>query len=177
VRQAYGRSRLGAGCLLARRLVAAGVRCVGVVDRGWDTHQQIFRELPDSRFPGSGRLPSFDRAVSALIDDLADRGLLESTLVVVMGEFGRTPKLNSAAGRDHWPRAGFALLAGGGLPAGRVIGATDPHGEAPVDRPVRPEDLAWTLLSRLGVDSNREFRTPDGRPMRLLASGGPIPGL
>jgi uncharacterized protein (DUF1501 family) len=157
--------------------VEAGARFITVVDRGWDTHQQIFRELPDTRFPGSGRLPALDRAFSALVADLEERGLLATTLVLLMGEFGRTPKLNAAAGRDHWPRAGFACVAGAGVRAGQVIGRTDAYGEAPRDQPVRPEDLCWSVLEILGIDPRREYLTPDGRPMRLLASGAPIPSL
>ncbi|MFN3651579.1 MAG: DUF1501 domain-containing protein [Armatimonadota bacterium] len=176
-REAYGRSRLGAACLLARRLVEAGTRFVTVVDPGWDTHQQIFKALPDAFFPGSGKLPALDRAYSALLRDLDDRGLLASTLVVLMGEFGRTPKLNSAGGRDHWPRAGSVLLAGAGIRGGQVIGKTDAYGEAPVEQPVRPEDLAHTLLELLGIEPGKEVRTPDGRPMKLVASGRTIPGL
>jgi len=176
-REAYGRSRIGAGCLLARRLVEAGARFVTVVDRGWDTHQQIFKVLPDAFFPGSGKLPSLDRAYSALLRDLSDRGLLGSTLVVLMGEFGRTPKLNAAGGRDHWPRAGCALLAGGGVRGGQAVGKTDAYGEAPVEEPVRPEDLAWTMLELLGIDPRKEYRTPDGRPMKLLAEGRAVPGV
>jgi hypothetical protein len=176
-REAYGRSRLGSGCLLARRLVEAGARFVTVVDRGWDTHQQIFKSLPDAFFPGSGKLPALDRAYSALLSDLGDRGLLESTLVVLMGEFGRTPKLNSAGGRDHWPRAGSALLAGGGVRGGQVIGKTDAYGEAPVEHPVRPEDLACTMLELLGIDPRKEYRTSDGRPLKILADGQPIAAL
>lgn len=171
VRERYGPSRIGTGCLLARRLAEAGSCFITVVDTGWDTHQQISRELPDSRFPGSGKLPSLDRAYSALIEDLHQRGLLESTLVVLMGEFGRTPKLNAAGGRDHWPRAGFACLAGGGVQGGRVIGATNAFGESPVDRPVTPPDLACTILQLLGIDSSRELITPDGRPMKILTEG------
>lgn len=174
VRERYGPSRLGTGCLLARRLVEAGSRFITVVDSGWDTHQQIAKELPDSRFPGSGKLPGLDRAYSALIDDLRQRGLLESTLVVLMGEFGRTPKLNAVGGRDHWPRAGFACLAGGGIQGGRVLGATNPFGEFPVERPVSPPDLACTILERLGIDPSHEMITPDGRPMKVLAEGSPI---
>ncbi len=171
LRERYGPGRLGSGCLLARRLVEAGARFVTVVDAGWDTHQQIARELPDSRFPGSGRLPGLDRAYSALLTDLHDRGLLDSTLVVLMGEFGRTPKLNALGGRDHWPRAGFACLAGGGVRGGRVIGSTDAIGELPDDRPVSPPDLACSILTLLGIDPRQELRTPGGRPMRMLAEG------
>jgi hypothetical protein len=173
----YGQGQIGTGCLLARRLVEAGSRFVTVVDHGWDMHQQIFRELPDSRFPGSGRLPALDRAYAALISDLRERGLLESTLVVMTGEFGRTPKLNATGGRDHWPRAGFVCLAGGGVRGGQVIGATDAHGEVPVDRPVGPADLAFTLLTLLGIDPSRELMTPSGRPMRILGEGSFITGL
>lgn len=170
-RERYGGSRIGTGCLLARRLVEAGARFVTVVDSGWDTHQQIFRELPDSRFAGSGKLPSLDRAYSALLEDLHQRGLLASTLVVMMGEFGRTPKLNATAGRDHWPRAGFVCLAGGGVRGGQVIGATNAFGEVPVESPVGPPDLAFTILKLLGVDPTRELHTPTGRPMRILSEG------
>lgn len=171
VRERFGPSRLGTGCLLARRLVEAGSRFVTVVDTGWDTHQQIARELPDSRFPGSGKLPTLDRAYSALLSDLRERGLLDTTLVVLLGEFGRTPKLNAQGGRDHWPRAGFACLAGGGVQGGRVVGSTNAHGEFPVDRPVRPPDLAFTILALLGIDPSRELTTPDGRPMKILSEG------
>jgi hypothetical protein len=176
-RERYGSSRVGTGCLLARRLVEAGSRFVTVVDTGWDTHNQIFRELPDSRFPGSGKLPNLDRAHAALITDLRERGLLESTLVVMMGEFGRTPKLNALAGRDHWPRAGFVCLAGGGVKGGRVIGATDAFGEAPVERPVGPPDLAFTILRLLGIDPAKELTTPSGRPVKILNEGSLVSEL
>jgi uncharacterized protein (DUF1501 family) len=170
-RERYGPSAVGAGCLLARRLVEAGSRFVTVVDPGWDMHQQIFRELPDSRFPGSGKLPSLDRAYAALLTDLRERGLLESTLVVLMGEFGRTPKLNSIGGRDHWPRAGSVLMAGGGVRGGQVIGATNDFGEFPVDRPVGPPDLAFSILKLLGVDPTKELTTPSGRPIKMMGEG------
>ena len=177
VRERYGPGKLGAGCLLARRLVEAGSRFVTVVDAGWDMHVQIFRELPDSRFAGSGKLPSLDRAYAALLIDLRERGLLDSTLVVMMGEFGRTPKLNAAAGRDHWPRAGFVCLAGGGVRGGQVIGATDAHGEVPADHPISPPDLAFTVLKLLGLDPTRELRTPAGRPVKMMSEGSFITGL
>jgi len=170
-REAYGPSRVGTGCLLARRLVEAGARFVTVVDTGWDTHQQIARELPDARFPGSGKLPNLDRAYAALLKDLRERGLLDTTLVVLMGEFGRTPKLNALGGRDHWPRAGFVCLAGGGVRGGQVIGATNAFGEIPVDRPVGPPDVAFSILQLLGVDPARELLTPSGRPVKILAEG------
>ena len=177
VRARYGRGRVGAGCLLARRLVEAGSRFVTVVDSGWDTHSQIFKALPDALFPGSGKLPALDQAYSALLTDLRERGLLDTTLVVLMGEFGRTPKINSAGGRDHWPRAGSACLAGGGVRGGQVIGATDAYGEAPVDCPVRPEDLAYSILALLGVDAGKQYLMPSGRPLKILESGIMIPGL
>jgi Protein of unknown function (DUF1501) len=176
-RERYGHSRLGAGCLLARRLIEAGSRFVTVVDTGWDTHQQIFRELPDSRFPGSGKLPALDRAYSALLADLRERRLLASTLVVLMGEFGRTPKLNALGGRDHWPRAGFVCLAGGGVKGGQVIGSTNAFGEVPAERPVTPPDLASTILQLLGVDPSKELITPGGRPVKILGEGNFISGL
>ena len=173
-RERYGSSRVGQGCLLARRMVEAGSRFVTVVDSGWDTHQQIARELPDSRFPGSGKLPSLDRAFSSLISDLHDRGLLDTTLVVLLGEFGRTPKFNATGGRDHWPRAGFACLAGGGVAGGRVIGATNSFGESPIDRPVSPPDLVHTILTLLGIDPASELQGPAGRPLKVLNEGAMI---
>jgi hypothetical protein len=171
IRDRYGRGRVGAGCLLARRLVEAGSRFVTVVDTGWDTHTGIFKALPDALFPGSGKLPALDHAYSALLSDLKERGLLETTLVVLMGEFGRTPKINGAGGRDHWPRAGCACLAGGGVRGGQIIGKTDSFGEAPIDNPVRPEDLAFSMLQLLGVDPTRQYTSPDGRPLKILDSG------
>src|SRR5262249_45001533 len=136
-----------------------------------------FKELPDSRFAGSGKLPNLDYAYSALITDLRDRGLLESTLVVLMGEFGRTPKLNALGGRDHWPRAGSVCLAGGGVQGGQVIGATNSFGEIPVERPIGPPDLAFTILQLLGVDPARELTTPTGRPVKIMSEGSFITGL
>jgi len=177
LRNRYGRKLIGQGCLLARRLVESGARFVTVVDRGWDTHQDIARNLPDARFRGSGKLPALDRAYSTLLADLRERGLLESTLVVLMGEFGRTPKINNRAGRDHWPRAGFVSFAGGGVKGGQVIGATDAHGEVPADTPVRPEDVAHSMLRLLGVDPNQQYTAPGGRPLKILEKGKMIPGL
>ena len=177
VRDRYGRGKVGSGCLLARRLVEAGSRFVTVVDTGWDTHTGIFKALPDALFPGSGKLPALDHAYSALLSDLKERGLLESTLVVLIGEFGRTPKINGAGGRDHWPRAGCACLAGGSVRGGQVIGATDAFGEAPIEKPVRPEDLAYSMLQLLGVDPTRQYIAPNGRPLKILDTGDFIQGL
>lgn len=176
-RNRYGRRRIGSGCLLARRLVEAGSRFVTVVDRGWDTHQDVHRTLPDAQFPGSGKVPDMDRAFASLVEDLNDRGMLESTLVVMMGEFGRTPKLNSRAGRDHWPRAGFVCMAGAGVRGGQVIGETDEYGEIPVTQPVRPEDVAYSIYSLLGIDPEKEYKTPSGRPMKIMGEGSWIEGL
>lgn len=177
LRERYGSGKLGSACLTARRLIEAGVRFVTVVDSGWDTHVNIAKTLPDALFPGSGKLPALDRAYAALLTDLAERGLLETTLVVLMGEFGRTPKLNAAGGRDHWPRAGFACLAGGGVRGGQVIGKTDASGESPLERPVRPEDLSASILTLLGISPEKEYRTPDGRPLRLVSDGAMLSEL
>ncbi|MEM9702908.1 MAG: DUF1501 domain-containing protein [Planctomycetota bacterium] len=161
----------GAGCLLARRLVERRVPFVTVHSAGWDTHQNVASLA--SRYPGDGgaRLPALDRALSALIGDLSDRGLLEETLVLVMGEFGRTPRLNAAGGRDHWPNVFSVLMAGGGVRGGTVYGASDRLGEFPAERPVSPGDLAATIYTLLGVDPARELLTADGRPVRVVADG------
>jgi hypothetical protein len=177
VRERYGGRRVGTGCLLARRLIEAGARFVTVVDNGWDMHQQIFKAMPDAFFPGSGKLPALDQAYSSLLSDLKERGLLETTLVVMMGEFGRTPKINSAGGRDHWPRAGSVLFSGAGVKGGQAIGATDNHGEVPADQPVRPEDVAYSMLKLLGVDPAKEYAAPSGRPLKILSEGNLIPDL
>jgi hypothetical protein len=171
-RARFGFSTLGQSCLLARRLVEAGVKFVTVNDDGWDTHQGIFKLL-STGFPG--KLPELDMAFSSLVRDLDERGLLDSTLVVLMGDFGRTPKLNSAGGRDHWPRASSVVLAGGGIRRGAVHGTTDATGELPATDPVEPEDIAATIYSCLGIDFAKEYRTPQGRPVKVLGRGSVIP--
>ncbi len=168
-RDRYGKlynrwSRVGQSCLLARRLVEAGCRFVTVTDNGWDMHGGIYQAL-------ERKLPALDSAVSALISDLADRGMLDDTLVLLMGEFGRTPRLNAAAGRDHWPRAFSVMLAGGGVRTGQVIGKSDPRGFRPVERPVTPTDLARTVYTLLGINPDRKFYTSDDRPV-LVSPGG-----
>jgi hypothetical protein len=172
VRQQYGMHRVGQSCLLARRLIEAGCPFVTVTDAGWDTHVQISRELKEGYVGGyAGKIPRLDQALAALLGDLAERGLLAQTLVVVMGEFGRTPKLNTVAGRDHWPRAFSVLLAGAGVKGGQVIGRTDARGESPAERPVSPVDLARTIYTVLGIDPEREFQTADGRPVKVSGGG------
>ena len=121
-----------------------------------------------------GLIPALDLAVSALVDDLRDRRLLDETLIVVMGEFGRTPKINTAGGRDHWPRAFSVALAGGGVRGGQVIGGSDATGESPADRPVTPSDLVCTIYTLLGLDPASELQTDNGRPIRLAANDAQV---
>jgi hypothetical protein len=171
VRQRYGRKSIGQCCLLARRLVERGVPFVTVNNRGWDTHNDLYTRLKEgftgAPGPGVGLIPSLDLALTALIGDLDDRGMLEETLIVVMGEFGRTPKLNTAGGRDHWPRVFSVAMAGGGVQGGQVVGSSDSVGEGPRDRAVTPSDLAATIYTLLGIDPKLELRTSDGRPVRV----------
>jgi hypothetical protein len=177
VRERYGRKTLGQALLLSRRLIERAVPFVTVTDRGWDTHDNLVTRLKEG-FTGAkifqGLVPTLDQALSALLDDLADRGLLDETLVVVMGEFGRTPKLNTAGGRDHWPRVFSVLLAGAGVRGGHVFGASDSTGEGPADGPVTPADLACTIYTLLGIDPARELHTADGRPVRINQGGSVI---
>ena len=174
VRAKYGPRTIGQSTLLARRLVEAGVPFVTVNYPGWDTHQNLYTQLKEG-YTGAkvavGLIPSLDLALSALIDDLTDRGLLDETLVIVMGEFGRTPKLNTQGGRDHWPRVFSVLLAGGGVRGGQVIGASDATGESPKDRPITPADLAATIFALLGIDPHRLLHTSDGRPIHISRDG------
>jgi uncharacterized protein (DUF1501 family) len=145
-REAYGASDLGDKCLLARRLVEGGARFVMVEENGWDHHFRAFDSL-------ANRLPVFDRAVSALIGDLAVRGLLDRTLVVFATEFGRSPRINGEAGREHHPAVFSCFLAGGGIRGGQVIGASDARGEMPAENPITPEDLVRTVWRQLGVNA------------------------
>ncbi len=174
VRQRYGPRTVGQSCLLARRLVERGVPFVTVNNIGWDTHQNLYTRLKEG-YTGAkvpvGLVPTLDQAVAALVDDLGERGLLDETLIVVMGEFGRTPKLNTDAGRDHWPRAFSVLLAGGGIKGGVVLGESDRVGESPKERPVTPADLACTIYTLLGIDPATELHTSDGRPVRVNQGG------
>ena len=177
LRDRYGRHTHGQSVLLARRLVEAGVRFVTVYDHeangqlaNWDAHENVFGRLKNDL------LPPADRAYAALIDDLSDRGLLESTLVIAMGEFGRTPKVNGSAGRDHWPYCFSAVLAGGGVRGGTVFGASDKLGAYPDLDAVTPGDLAATLFWRFGLDPTAEIRDLTDRPYPL-AEGRPIHAL
>ena len=178
-RDAYGRTTLGQGCLLARRLVESGTRVVAlnmfdtVFDTvTWDAHgRRPFSTLDDYR---RTLLPTLDLAVSALIDDLQGRGLLDSTLIVATGEFGRNPKLNEWGGRDHWPTVWTALLAGGGLPGGQVIGASDAHAAEPYERPVAPVDLTATIYRVLGIDPTLVLSTPDGASLAIAPDARPL---
>jgi len=176
LRERYGRNPFGQACLLARRLVESGVSFVTVNDRGagqlgWDTHQQNFPTIKNTL------APPLDQGIAALIGDLDERRLLDSTLVVMMGEFGRTPKINPNAGRDHHGRANCALLAGAGIPRGMLLGRTDARADSPADRAVSPADLAATIYRALGIDPDLRFVSPDGRPIRLVENGTAPPEL
>jgi hypothetical protein len=161
LRDRYGRNRLGQSCLLARRLIEAGVRFVTVSDPGWDTHQDNFKSLKNTR------MPPIDQALPELLRDLEDRGLLDTTLVLWLTDFGRTPQVNSASGRDHWASAGFAIMAGAGIPGGAVLGRTDAEGGLPVESEYFSEDVAATVYTKLGIPLDLITKTPDGRPVRL----------
>ncbi|MBA4190202.1 MAG: DUF1501 domain-containing protein [Planctomycetaceae bacterium] len=171
VRERYGKNSLGQGCLLARRLIESGVQFVTVTDGGWDTHTNNFRSLKDRL------LPRVDRGLSALVDDLSTRGLLDDTLVVWFGDFGRTPKVNPTAGRDHWSTAGVAVMAGGGLKVGQTVGATNSLAEYVTDNPVGPQDIAATIYHVMGVPLHTWYKAQDGRPIELCPEGKPVKAL
>jgi len=160
LRDRYGRTTLGQGCLLARRLIESGVRFVTVTSGGWDTHSNNFGQLRNL-------LPPLDQAFPTLVADLEERGLLENTLVVWMTDFGRTPVVNSAAGRDHWSTAGILCMAGAGTPQGLVLGKTDDVGGKVIESEYFPEDVAATIYTKLGIPLDTTHIAPDGRPMRL----------
>lgn len=170
LRDAYGRTTFGQSCLLARRLVERDVRYVTVSYTGWDHHKKIFEGIPK-------RVPPFDMGFSTLITDMHQRGLLKDTLVMVLTDFGRSPKVNKDAGRDHWGHAGSMLFAGAGVQGGKVVGATDDQGAYVIDRPVHPSDVAFTLYSALGINPHTELQTPEGRPVAVLTEGGVIEEL
>jgi Protein of unknown function (DUF1501) len=167
VRETYGRNSFGQRALLARRLVEAGVPFVTLYDGGWDHHTKLFSTLKT-------RLPMWDQTVAALIQDLRQRGLLDSTLIVALGEFGRTPQINKDAGRDHWSNAMSVVFAGGGTPGGQVVGATDAKGFSAVERVLSPENFVSTIYSKLGIDPNKILYTQTGRPTHLVSDPTPI---
>ena len=171
LRDAYGHTTLGQCALLCRRLVEAGTRFVGVDHSGWDTHFTCFPSLEKDL------IPSVDKAFSALVSDLADRGMLDSTLVVMMGEMGRTPKVNAQAGRDHWSMSQSVLFAGGGIKPGIVIGASTKDGTAPTADPVSVEDILRTIFHQMGIDSAKTYNTPLGRPVPIVNGGKIIKDL
>jgi hypothetical protein len=168
LRDRYGRNRFGQSCLLARRMIEAGVRFVTITDPGWDTHQDNFKSLKNSR------VPPIDQGLPALLTDLEDRGLLESTLVVLLTDFGRTPQVNSASGRDHWASAGFVVFAGAGIPGGAVLGATDDEGGKPISHEYFSENVAATIYQKIGLPLDLIATAPDGRPVQLLEGHAPI---
>lgn len=167
LRDRYGRNKFGQSCLLARRLIESGVRFVTLTDPGWDTHANNFDALKKTR------MPPIDQGFPVLLEDLEDRGLLDSTLVVWLTDFGRTPTINSASGRDHWASAGFAIMAGAGVPGGSVIGATDDEGGKPIRDEYLTSHIAATIYQKIGLPLDLHANAPDGRPVRLI-EGEPI---
>ncbi|MEX0825129.1 MAG: DUF1501 domain-containing protein [Pirellulaceae bacterium] len=164
LRDRYGRDQAGQRMLMARRLVESGVRLVTLTYGGWDMHQQITSGIKRT-------MPSLDNALSVLIDDLSDRGMLDETLVMVSSEFGRTPKVNKDAGRDHWAKVFSVMLAGGGVKGGMVYGASDATAAEPENDPVSPADLATTMYRLLGIVADKELMAPGGRPVEIVDGG------
>jgi hypothetical protein len=172
LREKYGRNDLGQSCLLARRLVEAGVTFITIqAGGGWDTHGDNFAQLKNNL------LPKYDRAVAALVADLADRGIDKRVLVMTFGEFGRTPRINPTAGRDHWPGAMSVLYAGGGLKMGQMIGTTDSKAEYPATKPYSPGCVLSTMYHVLGIDHTHVFHDQANRPLPILSEGRPIDEL
>lgn len=170
-KERYGKNNFGQGCLLARRLVEAGVPFAEVDLGGWDNHQGIFRTLE------SDRLPVLDKAMSALVEDLAQRELLKDTCIVWMGEFARTPRINADAGRDHWARAWSVVVGGGSIQGGKAIGATSADGTEVTGDPYSSEDLMASVCHSLGISLETTFTTRSGRPMKIANSGKVIKDL
>lgn len=164
-REAYGADRFGEGCLLARRLVDVGVRFVEVYLANWDTHEKRSADAIQER------MPAMDQAVATLVTDLADRGMLDDVLIVWMGEFGRTPRINRNGGRDHYATAWSSVLFGGGIRGGQAIGETDDTGTKVVDRPISAINFMASLCKILGIDYQKQFPTPGGRPIRIVDTG------
>lgn len=170
VRNKYGRHTFGQRSLLSRRLVEAGVPFVVLNEGGWDHHSNLFKSCEK-------RLPEVDNTVATLIEDLEQRGLLDSTLVVMLGEFGRTPKINKDGGRDHWSNAMSVLMAGGKIPGGLVLGATDRAGYSAVERVLSPENFVSSIYRKMGIDPDTMLYTPQGRPTHLVSDATIIPEL
>ncbi|MCH2570604.1 MAG: DUF1501 domain-containing protein [Planctomycetes bacterium] len=165
LRDEYGHNSLGQSCLMSRRLVEAGVRCVTIHHVDWDTHDNNFTTLRRDL------VPQLDAAMSTLFRDLSDRGMLDSTMVLVTGEFGRTPRINANAGRDHWGPGFTVAIGGGGIQGGRIVGRTNERAERPAENPYRPEDLAATMHTLLGIHPKEEFITSEGRPVPIVNDG------
>ena len=170
IRNAYGRHPFGQRALLARRLVSAGVPFVTLNFGGWDHHTDLFNAFDK-------KMPPFESAIAALIEDLKQQGMLDRTMVIALGEFGRTPKINDRGGRDHWSNAMCVMFAGGGTPGGQVVGATDRQGYAAVERVLSPENFVSTVYRKLGIDPGQFMYTPDGRPVHLVSDADPISEL
>lgn len=171
VREKYGNNGFGQGCLMARKLVEAGVSYVEVSLGGWDNHNNIFDTLSNNL------LPTLDKGMGALVEDLAQRGLLDQTLVVWMGDFGRTPRINQDGGRDHWPNSWSVVMGGAGIKGGQVVGETDKDGVDIVDRPVGVMDVIATMTKAMGIPLDTQYTTPRGRPSKVVDGGEPIKEL
>jgi hypothetical protein len=170
IRDAYGRNTAGQRLLMARRLVAAGVRFVSLTYGGWDMHNQITAGM-------RGQMPALDQGLSTLVSDLEANGLLKSTLIMVSSEFGRTPKINGTAGRDHWPKVFSVMLAGGGIKGGLIYGSSNATASEPEENPVEPGDLATTLYHLLGIVADKELMAPGNRPIEIVDGGKVIKEL
>ena len=161
----YGDSGFGRGCLMARRLVEVGVPFVEVDFGGWDNHQNIFGTLRDDK------LPTMDKAMSALVEDLEQRGMLDDTVIIWMGEFGRTPRINGNGGRDHWAKSWSAVVGGGGFQGGQVIGATNEDGTEVIGESYTSQDLMASVCKSLGINLETVFTSQNGRPMKIANAG------
>ena len=170
LRDSYGRNTAGQRLLMARRLVEAGVRMVTLTYGGWDMHSNITRSM-------KGQMPELDQGLAMLINDLSQRGLLDSTLIMVSSEFGRTPKINATAGRDHWPKVFSVLMAGGGIKGGTIYGSSNAIASEPEDEPVGPEALAATMYHQMGIISDKEIMAPGDRPIEIVDGGTVLKGL
>jgi hypothetical protein len=168
LRDEYGRHSLGQSCLMSRRLVEAGVRCVLLDHTNWDTHYNNFSVLKNDL------LPHLDSALSTMLRDLEERGMLETTLLLITGEFGRTPRVNASAGRDHWGPSSAIAMAGAGIQGGTVVGASNARAERPETKPIGPADLAATIYHCLGIDPKTEYKTVEGRPIPIVPGDGRV---